>query len=603
MSSHQPVSATDTQVELVKQLVTKWMEECDSSHDMAHIERVVATVKTIYLRDQISAGVDLNLLLCIAYLHDSFDRKYCEDPNAKAVEVQEKLEEAPVGFPRPTAEFIITKIKNMSYSAELKNGRSGEAAACDPYIAIVQDGDRLDAIGAIGVCRCMAYSGAKDRMIISEGAKQEMQLRTEFEGDPESTRPTAAKSLVNEQMNFGHLLVFAVLLCLPYVMLATKPRDLKSAFSDLKANKGLVYTIDEEAQHFARFEEELEVQAEDLSRTELLEIFDDTRPAIMQSLVNQINSKQNTWTASVDQERFKGSTLGDAKRLCGTFMNITETLEEVIYPEEELKTLPGSFDAREGFKGCEKVIGHVRDQSDCGSCWAFGTTEAFNDRVCIKSNATITTLLSPGDMLGCCSLFHGCLSFGCSGGNPLFAWMWLYTTGVVSGGDFIKKDEMTKDDGCWPYNFPKCAHHVNSSEYPACPKDPYKTPRCEGTCPNKKYTTDLDKDRHHTSSFLPSYFFFTSSIKKEIMTNGPVSAAFTVYEDFLAYKSGVYKYTSGNALGGHAVKIIGWGNENGEDYWLVVNSWNEDWGDHGLFKIGLTECGIDRMVLAGLPKL
>jgi len=47
------------------------------------------------------------------------------------------------------------------------------------------------------------------------------------------------------------------------------------------------------------------------------------------------------------------------------------------------------------------------------------------------------------------------------------------------------------------------------------------------------------------------------------MTNGPAEAAFTVYEDFLTYKSGVYKHTSGSALGGHAVKIMGWGNENG----------------------------------------
>lgn len=47
--------------------------------------------------------------------------------------------------------------------------------------------------------------------------------------------------------------------------------------------------------------------------------------------------------------------------------------------------LPESFDARENWKECAEVIGHVRDQSNCGSCWAFGATEAFNDRVCIKS--------------------------------------------------------------------------------------------------------------------------------------------------------------------------------------------------------------------------
>ena len=81
--------------------------------------------------------------------------------------------------------------------------------------------------------------------------------------------------------------------------------------------------------------------------------------------------------------------------------------------------------------------------------------------------------------------------------------------------------------------------------------------------------------------------------------------AFTVYEDFLAYKSGVYRHVSGDALGGHAVRMLGWGVENGTPYWLLANSWNSDWGDGGYFKIlrGSDECGIEGEVVAGLPKL
>jgi cathepsin B len=47
----------------------------------------------------------------------------------------------------------------------------------------------------------------------------------------------------------------------------------------------------------------------------------------------------------------------------------------------------------------------------------------------------------------------------------------------------------------------------------------------------------------------------------------------------LSYKSGVYQHVSGEELGGHAIKVLGWGVENGTPYWLVANSWNEDWGD------------------------
>ncbi|EER00350.1 cathepsin b, putative, partial [Perkinsus marinus ATCC 50983] len=93
----------------------------------------------------------------------------------------------------------------------------------------------------------------------------------------------------------------------------------------------------------------------------------------------------------------------------------------------------------------------------------------------------------------------------------------------------------------------------------------------------------------------------TDNIKKEIMTNGPTSATLSMYNDFLSYESGVYKHTSGTFMGVHSVEIIGWGIEKGVDYWLVMNSWNEDWGDNGTFKIAQGDCGINDMVLGAPP--
>lgn len=45
--------------------------------------------------------------------------------------------------------------------------------------------------------------------------------------------------------------------------------------------------------------------------------------------------------------------------------------------------------------------------------------------------------------------------------------------------------------------------------------------------------------------------------------------------------SGVYQHVTGEMMGGHAVRILGWGVENDTPYWLVGNSWNTDWGDNG----------------------
>ena len=57
-----------------------------------------------------------------------------------------------------------------------------------------------------------------------------------------------------------------------------------------------------------------------------------------------------------------------------------------------------------------------------------------------------------------------------------------------------------------------------------------------------------------------------------------MTAAFTVYDDFLLYKEGVYQVTPGaKPVGGHAVELIGWGStDDGTEYWLMKNNWNTE---------------------------
>lgn len=53
------------------------------------------------------------------------------------------------------------------------------------------------------------------------------------------------------------------------------------------------------------------------------------------------------------------------------------------------------------------------------------------------------------------------------------------------------------------------------------------------------------------------------------MTNGPMMVGLSIYEDFLNYKEGVYEYTTGQMVGGHAIKILGWGtDDNGHVHWI-----------------------------------
>lgn len=255
----------------------------------------------------------------------------------------------------------------------------------------------------------------------------------------------------------------------------------------------------------------------------------------------------------------------------------------------DLGDIPEDFDSRTNWPNCP-TINEIRDQGSCGSCWAFGAVEAMSDRVCIASQGKNHFRFSSTDLLACC---HTC-GFGCNGGFPGSAWNYWVNHGIVSGGPF------DSHQGCKPYVISPCEHHVNGTR-PSCTGEKGHTPRCEKKC-ESEYTVPYKQDLHRGKSSY-SITNHPEQIQTEIMTNGPVEAAFTVYEDLLAYKEGVYQHVHGKALGGHAIRILGWGKEEGTDYWLIANSWNTDWGNNGMFKIlrGSNHCGIESQISAGLP--
>jgi cathepsin B len=259
--------------------------------------------------------------------------------------------------------------------------------------------------------------------------------------------------------------------------------------------------------------------------------------------------------------------------------------------------IPDSFDVRTAWPECAAITGRVRDQSNCGSCWAFGSTEAFNDRRCIATGDT-KTILSPEDTVSCCSGIGCGMSMGCNGGQPSGAWKWFTKTGVSTGGDWGDRDSGAT---CKPYSMQTCAHHVTPpAGMVACDTlEEYDTPKCSSSCTDSKYGVEYKSDKKMAST---SYSVKgVENMQLELMEKGTLSVSLTVYEDFEAYSSGVYQHVTGKSLGGHAIKMIGWGVDNGTPYWTCVNSWNDSWGEDGIFRIlrGSNECGIEGGVVAG----
>ena len=253
--------------------------------------------------------------------------------------------------------------------------------------------------------------------------------------------------------------------------------------------------------------------------------------------------------------------------------------------------LPKEFDPRQKWPQC-KSLNMIWDQGGCGSCWAFGAASAMSDRMCIHSKENeMQVHVSPENLLSCC---FSC-GFGCNGGFPGAAWSYWHRKGLVTGGLY------GTNDGCQPYAIKPCEHHVNGTRGPC--EEGGRTPKCHHFCENKQYNTKYNEDLTYGQKAY-SVPQNEKDIMVELMTNGPTEGAFTVYSDFPNYKSGVYQHVAGSALGGHAIRILGWGEENGTPYWLVANSWNYDWGDNGTFKIlrGSNHCGIEGGVVAGLPR-
>lgn len=280
--------------------------------------------------------------------------------------------------------------------------------------------------------------------------------------------------------------------------------------------------------------------------------------------IERLNSVPDSLWVAAPQERFEGMTFSDVHMLLGTRLShiskhLNETLPESVYTA--ITDVPDAFDARTTWK---EFIHPIRDQQQCGSCWAFSASEVLSDRVAIAQKKP-SPVLSPEDMVSCDKKDDGC-----QGGALPIAWKYLTSTGIVT-------------DSCMPYK-------AGGGKAPKC------TTKCSDS---ESFTRTKAKSAYAING--------VTNMQKDIVLNGPIQVGFQVYRSFMSYKSGVYHKHKheGQSEGGHAVKIMGYGTDAGKDYWLVANSWGVSWGEMGFFRMvrGRNECGIEKMgpPYAGLP--
>jgi len=282
------------------------------------------------------------------------------------------------------------------------------------------------------------------------------------------------------------------------------------------------------------------------------------------SFIERLNSVPGTTWTSGPSDFFAGLTFDEVRPMLGAALypdDVHPPLEEGVYLGVEDGDVPEAFDATTHWAS---LLHPIRNQLRCGSCWAFSASEVLSDRFAIATKAS-SPVLSPEDMVSCDSD-----DMGCGGGMLPRAWSYLTNTGIVT-------------DSCFPYGA------ANGT-----------APPCQQQCGDSESWTKYKVKQAYTISG-------PVNMQKDIMTHGPIQVAFMVYKSFMSYQSGVYKKHFWELLpeGGHAVKIVGWGVENGADYWLVANSWGPTWGLQGYFKIarGTNHCGIEKSgpPYAGLP--
>lgn len=157
-----------------EKLVEKAMAGNDASHDAAHVFRVRDTALSLAREEGLSNSSDsMEIVELAALLHDIGDYKYMRDPSEEKL-ADKFLEEE--GIEDGKRQKIVDIIQRMGFKDEISGVMNREFSV---EFGVVQDADRLDAIGAIGIARCFTFGGSRNRVLHDPSIKPRSQLSKE----------------------------------------------------------------------------------------------------------------------------------------------------------------------------------------------------------------------------------------------------------------------------------------------------------------------------------------------------------------------------------------------------------------------------------------